>query len=115
MKTLEDSEAVSLRDKQLLQEIKQVILGQLPTATVVLYGSIARGVRGPDSDYDILVLMEGPLSYREQDAIRDAMYDLQVSRGVLVSTICRARSQWDDPLMRVSPFHREVERDGVRV
>jgi hypothetical protein len=30
---------------------------------VLLYGSRARGDHGPDSDYDVLVVVEGPIDY----------------------------------------------------
>ena len=32
---------------------------------VVLYGSEARGTAGPDSDIDVLVLLEGPVDYMQ--------------------------------------------------
>ena len=47
---------------------------------VVLYGSEARGTAQPDSDIDVLVLLEGPIDYGvELRSIIRALYDLVLS------------------------------------
>lgn len=94
-----------------MSETKQVIQGFFPTAEVLLYGSAARGTRGPESDYDVLVLTDEPLSTEEEDQILDAVYDLLVMRGELISTVFYARDFRDKhPGM---PFHQEVDRDAI--
>jgi predicted nucleotidyltransferase len=46
---------------------------------LVLYGSEARGEAGPDSDYDFLVLLEGPVKFgQELRRIINALYPLQL-------------------------------------
>ena len=113
MKTIEETDRISAEDRRLLDEIKNVVQGFLPNTAVLLYGSVARGRRDADSDYDILVLADDPFPFDQQEAVRDALYDLQRSHGVLVSTIFRARSAWEIPIMRASPFRKEVERDAI--
>lgn len=111
MKTIEEAGVVSREERTLLAEVKKVIKGFLPTAEVLLYGSVARGTQEPESDYDVLVLTDKPLATKEQDRIRDAVYDLQVAKGVLISTVYYAKDFWDKhPAM---PFHQEVDRDAI--
>ena len=43
-----------------------VIAAFLPGASVVLYGSVARGEQGPESDYDVLILVDAPLTRQEE-------------------------------------------------
>lgn len=113
MKRLEESVTIRPVDKQLLLDLKQRALALVPDAAILLYGSVATGVAGPESDYDILVLLNAPLSREEEDRIRDVIYDLQVERGVVMSVIFYTREEWDSPISSVSPYRRNIEREGV--
>jgi len=113
MKTLEEAQSIAAGNKELLCNVKHVILRLLPTADVVLYGSVARGVQEQDSDYDVLVLTDRPLSKDLERAVERAILGLELDRGIVVSTIYYTREEWDTPVVRVSPFHAEVERDAV--
>jgi uncharacterized protein len=113
MKTLQEAASVSESDKHLLEEIKSTVCRFLPNAGVLVYGSVARGTNGPDSDYDILVLLEEPLERAVEESIRECLYDLQLKKDVLVCCVFRMRSQWDTPKFKITPFRREVERDGI--
>jgi predicted nucleotidyltransferase len=82
---------------------------------VLVYGSLARGTAGAESDWDILVLTEKLLPSAEQDRIRDAVYGLQLEHDVVISLLFAPRDRWDDPLHRATPFHRNVQREGVLI
>ncbi|MBI4601744.1 MAG: nucleotidyltransferase domain-containing protein [Planctomycetes bacterium] len=46
---------------------------------VLLYGSRARGIATPDSDLDLMVLLEEPVDFgKDLDASIDAIYPLQL-------------------------------------
>jgi len=111
MKTIEHANVVSEEEKALLAETKNIIQRFLPTAEVLLYGSAARGTHGPESDYDVLVLTEEPISNAEEDRVRDAVYDLQVARDKLISTFFFAKDFWEKHTNM--PFHQEVDRDAI--
>ncbi len=113
MKMLAEMQGVSPEAKRLLDDISGVIHGLLPTATILLYGSVARGMPRSESDYDILVLTDSPLSRAEEDTVMDAVFDLELERKAVISTLFYARDEWDMPVRRVSPFHQEVERDAI--
>lgn len=113
MKRIEEADTLTHADRELLSELKRVVSEFLPTATLLLYGSAARGAREPDSDYDVLVLLDGPISRQEEDRIRDAIYYLELAREVVVSFIFETREQWNQPVAAVSPYHRNVEREGI--
>ena len=111
MKTIEQASVISEEDKALVGEIKKVVQGFLPAAEVLLYGSVARGAQGPESDYDILVLTDEPLSKKEKRDIERKMLDLELARDVILSTIYHAKAEW--ALHPTLPFHVEVEKHGI--
>lgn len=113
MKRLEDVAVIPPRDKDILREIRQAIQRLVPGAMVYLYGSGARGTRDPDSDLDLLILTETGLSQDREKAIADAIYELELARGVVVSAIHYDRAEWDAPLMRATPFRTRVGAEAV--
>ena len=67
-----------VKGQELLAAIKQRLLNAHGhrLRAVVLYGSEARGEAGPDSDVDLLVLLDGPIDYGTDLRINiNALYD----------------------------------------
>ncbi len=69
MKTIEQTDVVSKKDKELLLKLKGYIREIAPDAELLLYGSVARGSHGPESDYDILVLTNESLTKDEKPSV----------------------------------------------
>jgi uncharacterized protein len=110
---LQQAKRVPPETRALLLECKRLIQELLPDATVLLYGSVARGTAGSESDYDLAVLTSRRLSRAEEDRVSDALYELELQRGVVLSEMFFSKDEWDTPLHRAMPLHREVEREGV--
>jgi predicted nucleotidyltransferase len=113
MKNLATSKDISGRDRDILIKLKEIVHVIIPTATVLLYGSVARGTQDEDSDYDVLILTDAPLSTKEEDAVTDAVYDLELDRGIVISTLFYTKDFWAAPIAQVMPFHQRVREDGV--
>ena len=113
MRRLSRVRVLSESDKRLMLDLKTVIARFVPNATVILYGSAARGKHGPESDYDVLILLDEPASKQTLEQMRLAIYDLELERDALLSVMTLTQGEWTSPLSRVSPYHKNVERDGV--
>jgi len=111
MKTIEQTPIVSEEDKALLREMKKIVRSTVPDADVLLYGSVARGTQGSESDYDLLILTDEPLDKHERRGIEHQILDLELAKSVILSTIYHSKAEWR---LRASlPFHDEVERHGI--
>jgi predicted nucleotidyltransferase len=113
MKDLANITGISRGDRDILIKLKDIVHLIIPTSTVLLYGSVARGTQDEESDYDVIVLTDSPLSTKEEDAVTDAVYDLELEQGIVISTLFYTRDFWAAPLAQVLPFHQRVQEDGV--
>lgn len=102
-----------MRRPEVVNQIRQAIRQTDPTATAILYGSEARGDARPDSDIDVLVLLEGDQRdlHRESE-VSGALYDVELATGVLVSPMIMLRSQWENRPFK-TPFYINVMNEGV--
>jgi len=110
-----DSWNGSAQDVELLKRCKNAIRQVVPDADVILYGSRARGQANEYSDYDILILIDGPVSISLEERFIDQTLPLELETGAVLTLMTYSRRQWDTPLYRAMPFHRNVDREGVLV
>ena len=64
-----------MESEVLLQRIKELVCAIEPTAQIFLYGSRARQDARPDSDWDILILVDGIVNPSQRDRLRHQIYD----------------------------------------
>ncbi len=79
-----------------------------------LFGSRARGDWRPDSDFDVLVIVPE----RQQalvDRLYDAVLDVQLETGSLVSLKILTGAQYDRLAAIPTPFLANVVAEGVRL
>jgi predicted nucleotidyltransferase len=108
-----DSWKGSIEDVELLKSCKNAIRRVVPDADVILYGSRARGDADEYSDYDILVLTNGPADIPVHEKMIESIYPLELDTGAVLTLAIYNKQQWDTPLYRAMPFHRNVDREGV--
>ncbi len=79
-----------------LPEIIDRIVEAVNPLRIILFGSVARGDAGPDSDIDLLVILNEITDRKVQRvAIRQLLAGLPVPKDILVATPAEvARSEW---------------------
>ena len=84
-----------------------------PGVQTILYGSEARGDARPDSDIDLLVLVDtDKLTYSDKDKIIAPFYDIELESGIIISTLIMPRKEWENrPFL--TPFQYNVNKEGV--
>ena len=103
----------STEARALLAQCREAVWAVVPDAAVILYGSRARGDARTDSDYDLLVLVDGEVNWMLEDQIRQRLYPLELATGAVLTVHAYSRRAWDSPLYRAMPFTQHVERDGI--
>lgn len=100
---------------QIIQQCKKALIKQYGKRLkgVILYGSTARGQSTPDSDIDLLVLLEAPLDYfTELRRLVDVLYPLQLESEQLISAKPVLVGDFETGTVSL---YRNARRDGVAV
>ncbi len=80
-----------------------------------LFGSVARGDFGPESDIDVLVLFDGQLTREVEKEVMDAVFDIELDDDVVFGLMIESASEWQTPLFRAMPIHKVIDEEGVPV
>ena len=96
-----------------LKIIKNKILEIAPEAKIILFGSRATGTNRVDSDYDLLVQVEGEMDVRQKRKIaismRKALSDYEIPLDIIVQT----KKDFEYRLKDNHYFVSEVNNSGV--
>jgi predicted nucleotidyltransferase len=94
----------------ILAEIVRRLVKAYQPKRIYLFGSLARGDAGPDSDYDILVLVENPT----EPPYRLSQHGFRALRGIAaaVDVVVWDRATFDARLHLPASFPATVTREG---
>ena len=101
-----------ISENDILRRIKSIVLEKEPSAKIYLYGSRAKGTAKPDSDWDILILLnENKITWDIEKNITYPLYDLEFEIGEVISPLVYSASEWNSKY-KVTPFYINVLREG---
>lgn len=83
----------------------------MPEATVILFGSYARGDYNEESDIDLLILVDKEKVTRpDKTKITYPLYDIELQTNTLISPMVYSRQAWAKHM--ITPFYENVNREG---
>lgn len=99
--------------ESILSAIKKVALADIPqNASVILFGSQARGDERKDSDWDILILIDKEkLSSEDHDRYSYPFWELGWKINAMIHPAVYTRKDWQTKSNPI--FRHNVERDGI--
>jgi predicted nucleotidyltransferase len=104
-----------MNNDSVLNSISSAIHRQDPSAQAFLFGSRARGNNNPDSDWDILILIDDKIVTSQiEDNFRDVLYNIELESGQIISTFIYPRTIWQNDL-KYSPLYKSVIKEGIRL
>jgi len=105
-----DGQLAAVAEDPILDEITRRLVETYRPERIYLFGSRARGTGGPESDYDLLVVVPDDVSaaLRRSTRAYEALWGLPTSGDILVWT----RTAFTDRLHLRASLPSTVEREG---
>jgi DNA polymerase sigma len=101
------------KDMEIAQKLKLLLQEKVKLHQVILFGSRARGDADPESDMDVLVILDEPRTPQVRDAVSDCSWQAGFAAGVLVASVCITRDEWDNGPEAHSAFAEAVRSEGI--
>jgi len=104
---------LSMSQKDIIQGMKEIASAVLPAgAEALLFGSRARGDARPDSDWDVLILIDGERTTgADFDKYAYPFVNYGWTVGEQINPLIYTFSDWNN--RRISPFYKNVQTEGV--
>lgn len=79
--------------------------------SVILYGSVARGDNGDESDIDIALIVDKD-DEQQHDELLEAIVDINLDHNCLISPALIERSQFEK-WSNILPYYKNIKKEGI--
>ena len=102
-------------EKKVVNNFKLLLSQRVTVHRIIMFGSRARGDAEPDSDMDVLVILNGPNTAKARKHISDCAWEAGFEHGLVVSPVVVTRQAWENGPERYSLLAQAVEEEGITV
>ena len=102
-------------EKKVLCTFKTLLLKRVLLYKMVLFGSRARGDASPQSDMDVLVILEKSSDGQDLDYVSDCAWEAGFEHGIVVVPVVFTREEWEESPERYSLLSQAIAEDGVPI
>ncbi len=103
------------RDYKLVEQFKQKLLeNDIPVRELIVFGSRARGEANPDSDLDVLVLVDWT-SPESESLVSHCAWEVGFEADIIIQSVVLTYQQAREGPEKSSLLMLAVEKEGVSV
>lgn len=110
-----DNTPLKFNERKAIQKAVNTLKMKFPIERVILYGSKARGESDVYSDIDLLIICSEQISWREEKAISDLLFDIGMEYDVIFSPLFSSKDEWNGGVFTSFPIYSEIMKDGAVV
>jgi len=100
---------------EILIKIKNSVESTDPDATIILYGSFARGEQDKESDLDLIILLnKDKVNRADEKRVKYPLYDIEFDTGQIISPMVLSIKDWESR-HRITPFYHNISKEGIKL
>lgn len=99
-------------ERNVIEAFRRLLARKLQVDELVLFGSRARGDAAPDSDMDILVIIDKPTEDIEE-YVSSCAWEAGFEHGIVIVPVVYSKKEWESGPDRVSLLARAIEMEGI--
>ncbi|RJP21645.1 MAG: nucleotidyltransferase domain-containing protein [Candidatus Omnitrophota bacterium] len=103
------------KDYEIVKQFKQKLLeNNIPIREIIVFGSRARGDAAPDSDMDVLVLLDWT-SFELERQVSHCAWEVGFETDIMIQPVVMSHKQAREGPEKSSLLIMAVEKEGVNV
>jgi uncharacterized protein len=102
-------------EKIVLEKFRGLLSKRLQVNKIILFGSRARGNAETDSDMDVLMILDEPVTTEVREAVSDCAWEAGVDHLIVVVPVVYSRDEWEEGPEQSSLLALAVQREGIGV
>jgi len=99
-------------EKKALKELQKYLKNNYGLVDFKLYGSKSRGTDQPESDLDIMIVLED-LSPEIESEIDDLIFELNLEYDCLITSLYFSLNEIEYGALAESPIYKKIKQEGV--
>lgn len=96
-----------------IKELKKELAKKFHVYDVVIFGSVARQEADEESDLDLLIIIKENATHEIRNNISDLVFEINLKYETNISIIVIERERWEKGFTKITPFYKEIQKDGV--
>ena len=102
-------------EKAVLDQFKALVRTRARLHQMFVFGSRARGDADPDSDLDVVVILEGSSTPKSRNLVSECAWEVGFDQAIVIVPVVFSRDEWENGPERSSLLALAVEREGIDV
>ena len=99
----------------ILAQLKALLVAQVPLHELILFGSRAREDNTDDSDMDVLVVLDAPVTAGYRDIVLDCVWEVGFDAGIVIVPVVVSFDTWENGPEHESLLALAIREEGIAV